>query len=85
LWEEKKRRVFENKVLRIFRPRRDEVTGDWTRLRNEELHGLYLSPNIVRLIKWRRMRWVGHAVRMCEERGVYRVLGKREGKSTGET
>ena len=74
--------VFENKVLRrIFGPRRDEVTGDWRRLHNEELNDLYSSPNIVRVIKSIRMRWVGHVARMGEERGVYRVLvGKPEGK-----
>ena len=71
------RMVFENKVLRrIFGPRIDEVTGDWRRLHNEEIHVLYSSPNIV--IKSRRMRWAGP---MGEERGMYRVLvGKPEGK-----
>ena len=71
-----------NKVLRrIFGPRRDEVTGDWRRLHNEELNDLYCSPNIVRVIKSRRMGWVGHVARVGEERGVYRVLvGKPEGK-----
>ena len=65
----------------IFGPRRDEVTGEWRRLHNEELNDLYCSPNIVRVIKWRRMRWAGHVARMGEERGVYRVLvGKPEGK-----
>ena len=74
--------MFENKVLRrIFRPRRDEVTGDWRRLHNEELNDLYSSPNIVRVIKWRRMRCVGHVARMGEERVLYRVLvGKPEGR-----
>jgi hypothetical protein len=74
--------VFENKVLRrIFGPRRDEVTGDWKRLHNEEINVLYCPPNIVRVIKSRRMRWAGHVARMGEERGVYRVLvGKPEGK-----
>ena len=74
--------MFENKVLRrIFGPRRDEVTGDWRRLHNEEINVLYSSPNIVRVIKWRRMRWAGHVARMGKERGVYRVLvGKLEGK-----
>ena len=73
--EERKLRVFENKVLRrIFEPRRDEVTGEWRRMHNEELNDLYCSPNIVRLIKWRRMRWAGHVARMGEERWVYRVL-----------
>jgi len=82
LWEEGKLRVFENKVLRrIFGPRRDEVMGEWRRLHNEELHDLYCSPNIVRVIKWRRMRWTGHMARLGEERGVYRVLvGKPEGR-----
>ena len=62
--------VFENMVLRrIFGPRRDEVTGEWRRLYNEELNDLYSSPNIVRVIKSRRMRWAGHVVRMGEERG----------------
>ena len=74
--------VFENMVLRrIFGPRRDEVTGQSRRLHNEELNDLYSSPNIVRVIKSRRMRWAGHVVRMVEGRGVYRVLvGKPEGK-----
>ena len=75
-------RVFENMVLRrIFGPRRDEVTEEWRRLHNEELNDLYCSPNIVRVIKSRRMRWAGHVARMGEERGMYRVLvGKPEGK-----
>ena len=74
--------MFENLVLRrIFGPRREEVTEEWRRLQNEELNGLYSSPNIVRVIKSRRMRWAGHVARMVEERGVYRVLvGKPEGK-----
>ena len=70
LREERKLRLFENMVLRrIFGPRRDEVTGEWRRLHNEELNDLYSSPNIVRLIKSRRMRWAGHVARMGEERG----------------
>ena len=75
--------MFENMVLRrIFGPRRDEVTGEWRRLHNGKLNDLYSSPNIVRVIKSRRMRWVGHVACMGEERGVYRVLvGKPEGKS----
>jgi len=77
-----KLRVFENMVLRrIFGPRRDEVTGEWRRLRNEELNDLYCSPNMVRVIKWRRMGWAGDVAHMGEERGVYRVLvGKPEGR-----
>jgi len=83
LREERKLRVFENMVLRIFGPRRDEVTGEWRRLHNEELNDLYALPNIVRVIKSRRMRWAGHVAHMVEERGVYRVLvGKPEGKRT---
>ena len=72
--------MFENMVLRrIFGSRRDEVTGEWMRLHNEELNNLYSSPNIVRVIKSRRMRWAGHVARMGEERGVYRILvGKPE-------
>jgi hypothetical protein len=61
--EEHKLRVFENRVLRrIFRPKRDGVTGGWRKLHNEELHNLYSSPNIIRIIKSRRMRWAGHVV-----------------------
>jgi len=67
--EERKLRVFENMVLRrTFGPRRDEVTGEWRWLHNEELNDLYYSPNIVRVIKSRRMRWAGHVARMGEER-----------------
>jgi len=75
-------RVFVNMVLRrIFGPRRNEVTGEWRRLHNEELIDLYSSLNIVRVIKSRRMRWAGHVARKGEERGMYRVLvGKPEGK-----
>ena len=80
--EERKLRVFDNSVVRkIFVPRRDEVTGEWRNLHNEELNDLYCSPNIVWVIKWRKMRWVGHVARMGERRGVYRVLvGKSEGR-----
>ena len=68
--------------LRIFGPRRDEVTGDWRRLHNEDLNDLYYSPNIVQVIKSRRMRWAGHVARMGEEIVVYSVLvGKPEGKA----
>jgi len=82
LREEKKLRVFENMVLRrIFGPRRDEVTEEWRRLHDEELNDLYSSPNTVRVIKSRRMRWAGSVARMGEEKVVYRVLvGKPEGK-----
>jgi len=74
--------MFENRALRrIFGPRRDAVTGEWRRLHNEELNVMYSSPNMVRVIKSRRMRWVGHVARMGERRGLYRVLvGKPEGK-----
>jgi hypothetical protein len=73
--------VFENRVLRrIFGLNRDEVTGEWRKLYNEELNNLCSSPNIVRVIKSRRMGWAGHVARMGKERGVYRVLvGKPEG------
>jgi len=65
----------------IFGPRRDEVSGEWRRLHNEELNDLYFSPNIVRVIKSRRMIWAGNLARMGEEREVYRVLlGKPEGR-----
>ena len=70
--------MFENKVLRrIFGPRRDKVTGDWRRLHNEEINVLYSSPNIMQVIKSRRMRWAGHVACMGEERGVYRVLVRK--------
>jgi len=70
LREERRLRVCENMVLRrIFGPRRDEVTGEWRRLHNEELNDLYFSPNIVWMTKSRRMRWVGHVARMRKERG----------------
>jgi len=82
LREERKLRVFENMVLRrIFGPGIDEITGEWRRLHNEELNDLYSSPNIVGVIKSKRMRWAGHVARMGEERGVYMVLvGKPEGR-----
>jgi hypothetical protein len=60
-------------VLRIFGPKREE-DGSWRKLNNDELHDLYSSPNIVRVIKSRSMRWVRHVARMREERGIYRVL-----------
>jgi len=75
--------VLENRVLRrIFGPKREGVTGEWRKLRNVELNDLYSSPNILRVIKSRRMRWAGHVARMGERRGVYRVfVGKPEGKN----
>jgi hypothetical protein len=74
--------VFENRVLRrIFGPKRDEVTGEWRKLHNEELHKLYSSPDIIRQVKSSRIRWVGHVACMGEGRKVYKVLvGKPEGK-----
>jgi hypothetical protein len=74
--------VFENGVLRrIFGPKRDEVTGEWRKLHSEELHSLYSSPDIIRQITSRRMRWAGHVARMGEDRKLYKVLvGKPEGK-----
>jgi len=82
LREERRLKVFENRLMRkVFGPKRDEVTGEWRKLHNEELNGLYCSPNIVRVVKSRRMRWAGHVARMRERRSVYRVLvGKPEGK-----
>jgi len=68
LREEHRLRVFENRMLRrIFGPKRDKVTGEWIRLHNEELNYLYLSPNIIQVIKSRRMRWVGHMARLGEK------------------
>jgi hypothetical protein len=68
-------------VRRVFGPKRDEVTGEWRKLHNEELNDLYSLPNIVQVVKSRRMRWAGHVARMGEERGVHRELvGKSEGK-----
>jgi hypothetical protein len=74
--------VFENRVLRIiFGPKRDEVTGEWRTLHSGELHNLYSSPDVIRQIKSRKMRWVGHVARMGEGRNVYRILvGNPEGK-----
>jgi hypothetical protein len=69
-------------LRRIFGPKRDEVTGRWRKLHNEELNKLYSSPSIIRIIKSRRMRWAGHVARMGEKRNVYRILvGMPEGKS----
>jgi len=74
--------VFENRVLiRVFGPKRDEVTGEWRKLQNEELNDLCSLPSIMRVVKSIRMRWTGHVARMGEDRGVHRVLvGKLEGK-----
>ena len=82
LREERRLRVFEKRLLRrTFGPKRDEVIREWRKLHNEELNDLYYSPNILRVIKSRRMRWAGYVARMGEGRGEYRVLmGKPEGK-----
>jgi hypothetical protein len=82
LREERRLRVFENRVWRrVFGPKRDEMTGEWRKLHNEELNDLYSLPSIVRMVKSRRMRWAGHVARMGEDRGVHRVLvGKPEAK-----
>jgi hypothetical protein len=75
LRKEHRLRVFENRVLRrIFRPKRDEVTGEWRRLHNEELNDLYSSPNIIWVIKSRRIRWARHVAHMGDRRGAYMVL-----------
>jgi hypothetical protein len=73
--------VFENRVLRrIFGPKRDEMTGEWRKLHNEELHNLYSSPDIISQVRSRRVRWAGHVARMGDERKLYKVLvGKPEG------
>jgi hypothetical protein len=86
LRRERRLRVYENRVLRrVFGPKRDEVTGEWKKLHNEELNDRYSLPNIVRVVKSRRMGWVGHVTRMAVERGVHRVLvGKPEGKKAME-
>ena len=82
LREEHRLRVFEKRVLRkIFWPKWEEVTGEWRKLQNEELNDLYYSSNVVRVIKLRRMKWVGHIAYVGEKKGVHRVLvGKLEGK-----
>jgi hypothetical protein len=70
--------VFENRVLRrLFGPKRDEVTGEWRKLHNKELHDLYSSPSIIRIIKSRRIRWAGHLAPMGEKRNSYRLLVER--------
>jgi hypothetical protein len=80
--EEHKLRVFENRVLRIFRPKRDGVTGGRRKLHNEELHNLYSSPSIIRIIKSSRMRWAGHVARMGEDERVEVIGRKARGKET---
>jgi len=87
LREERKPRVFENMMLRrIFGPRRDGVMGEWRKLHNEDLNDLYSSPNIVRVIKSRRIRWAGHLACMGEERGCIGSWWETGGKeTTGET
>jgi hypothetical protein len=82
LREECRLRVFENRVQRrIFGPKRDEVTGEWRRLHSKELYALYSSPNIIRVIKSRRLRWARHVACMWERRGAYKALvGKPEGR-----
>jgi hypothetical protein len=70
--------VLENRALRrVFGPKRDEATGEWRRLHNEELNDLYSSPNNIRVIKSRRMKWAGNVARMGEKRGTYRILVRR--------
>ena len=81
LWEERRLRVFENRILRqIFGPKRDE-NGEWRRLHNEELHSLFRSPNIVRVIKSRKLIWAGLVARMEEGRSAFKTL---TGKPTGK-
>jgi hypothetical protein len=75
LREESRLRIFENRMLRrTFEPKRDEITGEWRRLHNEELYDLYFSPNIIRVIKSKRLRWAEHAASIGEKRGAYRLL-----------
>ena len=78
--DERRLRVFENRVLRrVFGPKRDEVRGEWRKLHNDKLSDLYSLPNVVRVVKSRRMRWAGHVARMGAGRGLHRVLvGKPE-------
>jgi hypothetical protein len=81
LREEQRMRVFKNRVLRIFGPKRDEVIGVWRKLHNEKLHSLHDSQTIITTIKSRRMRWTGHVARMEEKRDAYSLLvGTPEGK-----
>jgi hypothetical protein len=69
--------VFESKLLRIFGPKMAEVTGGWRKLLNEELHNLYFSPSIIRMIKSRRMKWAGHVARIREKRNAYKLLMRK--------
>ena len=86
LREEFRLRVFENRVLRrVFGPKRDEVTEEWRKSHKEGLRGLYSLPNIVRVVKSRRMRWAGHVAHMGEGRGVHKVLLGRGKEVIGET
>jgi hypothetical protein len=84
LREEHRLRVFENRVLRrIFGPKKDKVTGEWRKLFNEELRDLYISPSVIRMVKSKRMRWVGHVERIVEKNNAYRLLvWKARGKET---
>jgi hypothetical protein len=79
LSKEHRLRVFENRMLRrIFGPKREEVTGDWKKLHNEELHNLYSSPNIIRIMKLMKMRGTGHVTRMREKMNSYRKERRKE-------
>jgi hypothetical protein len=79
LREEHRLRVFGNRVLsNILGPTRDKITGEWRRLHNKELHVLCFSPNIIRVIKSRRMRWAGHVARMGERKGAHRILVEKD-------
>jgi hypothetical protein len=83
LREELRLRVFENRLLRrIFGPNRDEMTGDWRKLYNEKLHSLYSSPNIIRMIRSRRMGWAGHIARMRTKKNAYSIDVKARRKET---
>jgi hypothetical protein len=78
--------VFENRVLRrIFGPKRDEVSGGWGKLHDEEIHNLYSSPGIIRMIKSRRIGWAGHVTQMGEKRNAYRTLVGNPEETTGKT
>jgi hypothetical protein len=85
LREEHRLRVFEKRVLTIFGPKGEEVTGEWKILNNDEINDLYSSPNIIRVIKSRRIKWVGYVARRGEKRGAYRVLVENREKETTRT